>query len=295
MGWSLEGFHLAAVCYADDILLISSSKRHLETMLAEAINAFREAGLDVSTEKCHRTSHPTKPGSKLKFATDRVKWEPSLTFVGTIFNFGGNDGLALEHRLAQGIKVFHKWKQVLQCPHAAITCRVELCTTTVFAAVLWLSETWHLTQGQCSQLRSWGDRIIARVSRCRRGSSESIDEFWKRLHRTGRSWLQRAGGNLEFRRRSRLHRFAGHNARKEGDITAAALRTRSLAWWRFFQSTKALRHPKRFNAWRWEDQLEQVYGQSSSVFIDINVGWMAIAQDRQRWRHCEEAFANCSS
>ena len=35
----------------------------------------------------------------MKFARDRVKWDPSLTFVGTVLDLCGNDGLAMEHRL----------------------------------------------------------------------------------------------------------------------------------------------------------------------------------------------------
>jgi len=294
LGWSLDGFHLSVVFYADHILLVSSSKRHLEMMLTEAINAFRAVGLDVSTEKCHWTCYPAKPGSQIKFARDRVKWDPSLTFVGTVLDLCGNDGLAMEHRISQGTKVFHKWRRVLQCRHASARCRVQLGTKTFFAAVLWLAETWHLTQSQRSRLRSWGDRMIARVLRCQRRSSEGIDDFWKRLHRTGRFALQREGGSLDDRRRLRLHTFAGRIARTDGDVVASALRTRSLALWRFFQSTKFLRHPARLCAWRWEAQLTDFYGEVSSVFIDDPVGWMLAAQNRQTWKATEQRFSTFS-
>ena len=97
-----------------------------------------------------------KRKEKLRFGDDRVGWEPSLTFVGTVLDFNGNDGFAMEHRLTQGMKVFHKWKSVLQCHAAPVEARLQLLKKTVFMTVLWLSETWHLTMAQRQKLGSWG-------------------------------------------------------------------------------------------------------------------------------------------
>ena len=73
-------------------------------------------------------------------------------------------------------------------------------------------------------------------------------------------------------------------------LVASALRTRCLAWWRFYQEKRLRQHPGRFKVWRWESQLERVYGQVSSPFFDDNVGWMEHAQDRRRWRALSSNF-----
>ena len=52
MGWLFDGLFLSCVCYADDIILVASSKKDLEKMLADVLLAFQEVGLEVSFPKC---------------------------------------------------------------------------------------------------------------------------------------------------------------------------------------------------------------------------------------------------
>ena len=290
-GWSFSGFSLSAVSYADDILLLSTSKRDLQLMISEVIQAFLDVGLEVGTDKCHWSSCPAKRKEKLRFGEDKVVWEPTLTFVGTIVDLCGSDVAAMEHRLAQATKVFHKWKPMLTCRSATLTQRLDLTVKTVFAAALWLSECWHLTKRQQRRLNSWGARIAAQVARIRRQADEDMALYWRRLFRTGHDLLAKHGGSLNSRRRQRLHGFAGHLARMEDGVVHDALRTRSLGWWRYFQNHHLIRHPAPFRAWRWESQLTEFYGEIPTLFLDENVGWMALAQSRRDWKANEEKFA----
>ena len=166
-----------------------------------------------------------------------------------------------------------------------------LLTKTVFMTVLWLSETWHLTMAQRQKLSSWGARLAGRTMCLRPKQTDERGEFWRRMHRTGHEQLAKMGGGLDTERRRKLHAFAGHAARRNGGLVSESLRTRSLAWWRHVQQSNLVKHQKRFNAWRWEAQLEAFYGEASSVFVDEPVGWMAAAQDRHSWKSREDAFA----
>ena len=288
--WCCDGFCLSALCYADDIILVSSSKKHLEKMVAQTLEAFADVGLAVSTEKCHWSSCPTKPQSRLKFGADRLCWEPTFTFVGSVIAFCGNDGPAINYRLAQATKVYFRWKDVLQCKSVCKRLRILLTIRTVFSALLWLSETWTPTAAQRKKLESWGARTIARVVRVNRYPDEDGIQHWRRLHRTGHAVLASYGG-IEVQRRRRLHGFAGHVARLPEGLLYTALRTRSLSWWRAFQSRRLVKHPRRFSPWRWEQQLENFFGVARSIFVDEDVGWRAFAQDRVRWRSCRDTFA----
>jgi hypothetical protein len=291
LGWRCDALYVTAICYADDVILVSRSKEGLEAMLDAGINAFDKVGLEVSTEKCHWTSYPPQRNNELRFGTDLVLWEPSMTFVGTIIQPGGNDNLAIMHRLSQATKVFHKWKPILQCPDASLKCRVELGIGTFLAALSWLCETWNPTKAQRKRLNSWGARMFSRVVRVRRHADEDSLDHWRRLHRRGHSILAQFGGSIDFRRRQQLHSFAGHTARADDGLPSVALRTRSLAWWRHFQQSGAFVHPARFRAWRWEQQLVSYYGEAKSLFIDEDVGWLAKAQQRGSWRSHRDVFA----
>jgi hypothetical protein len=162
---------------------------------------------------------------------------------------------------------------------------------TVFFALLWLCETWHPTLLQLQRMESWGARLLARVSHCRRDSTEDIADFWRRMHRTGHFLLHAFGGPLCYRFRVSLHRFAGHTALSIHSTMIEALRTRCLAWWRYQQARGLCKHPRRFHAWRWESQVVDFFGEAESADTLFDVGWMFLAQDREAWKATEHDFA----
>ena len=128
---------------------------------------------------------------------------------------------------------------------------------------------------------------MAREVGTKRSPMEDVGGYWRRLHRKGHACLRTVGGSVTKRRRKRLHRYAGH----------LALRTRSLAWWRFrqrrFVSKHCGLHPKRFSALsRWEAQLTATHGEAETADVELNVGWLALASDRLGWKGREDAFAN---
>ena len=217
-GWSFSGLSVSAVCYADDIMLPSTSNKDLQLMISEVIQTFSTVGLEVGTDTCHWSSSTSKRKEKLRFGEDRVNWESTLTFVGTILDLCGSDASAMEHRIVQGTKVFHKWKPMLTCRSATLAKRLDLIAKTVFAAALWLRECWHLTKRQQKRLNSWGARIVAQVAGIRRKTDEDMADFWRRLFRTGHELFCNHGGSMNVRRKRRLHGFAGHLARMSEGI-----------------------------------------------------------------------------
>ena len=295
-GWKLDDFWLPCVCFADDILLISSSKRDLERMLAEVVEAFLATGLGVSPHKCHWTSRPKADGENILISGEAVAWEQDLIFVGSKLVLSGNDGAAMEHRQAQGSKAFYKWRPFLQCRHVSLRRRFGLLTSTAFSTTLWLCQTWLPTKAQEKHLNSWGARLVARMACVQRSPLEDLGQYWRRMHRFGHQLMQRNGGSMSYRRRMLLHGFAKHLARSTGTVLATSLRTRCLPWWRFHQETqKGERyglHPRRFKTWRWESQLEAYYGESSCANVGDTVGWMLRAQGRDAWRAGAVAFAS---
>ena len=122
---------------------------------------------------------------------------------------------------------------------------------------------------------------------------EELGQYWRRLHRFGHGLLQLNGGGLGVRRLKALHGYAGHLARSAGTI-GTALRTRCLSWWRFQQEAhKGERyglHPRRFKAWRWEQQLVDGYGTVEQPNIFINDGWLEAAADRTSWKASRRNF-----
>ena len=72
-GWGMDGVCLFVIWYADDILVLARSKKMLEDMLADVVEAFMSVGLTVGAPKTHWTSTPLCPGSVLSVGGHEVQ------------------------------------------------------------------------------------------------------------------------------------------------------------------------------------------------------------------------------
>ena len=173
----------------------------------------------------------------------------------------GNDAKAADHRMAQGEKVYGRWRPLLSCKWIPKMRRAALATRAVFPAALWLAETWNIQSGVQARLSSWGARILARAFGVRPVVDEGMGDHWRRRHRIGHSIARKLGGGLGERRLAALHSWAGHLARAT-DPLKTALRTRCLSWWRCFQHSGLPLHSGRFGRpSRWEAQITQMCGE----------------------------------
>ena len=292
-GWHMDSWWLAAICYADDVLLVSSTKDDLINVLEELVAAFAHVGLSVGMQKTHWSSYPPEPNGTLNALGHTLSWEPTLLFVGHILDLVGRSHAAVDHRMAQATKALGRWKPILRSKLVTPFRKIWLVSTAVFSSFLWLAETWHPTTATISHYQSWGARTLARAYGCRRRHDDSGVDFWTRLHRLGHRLYNTVQSTLDQRRRINLHRWAGHLARSENPILKLSLRTRCLSWWRFSQLPHVPLHGRRFGKpWRWEAQLEAHYGEASCDNPEaIDCGWMATAADRCTWKAKEAAFA----
>ena len=119
-GWFFCEYWLASLRYADDILVFSENKDDVAKMLGELIDAFAKVDLDISVDKCVWSSYPPEKQGILTVGGFELKWVNSMTFVGTVINFSGNDGEAILHRLAQAAKSLGAWRQFLRSPRVAL-------------------------------------------------------------------------------------------------------------------------------------------------------------------------------
>ena len=58
LAWRLDDFALAAICYADDVMLFAVSMSAAEIMATEVIAKLKEVGLSIGAQKTHWTSYP---------------------------------------------------------------------------------------------------------------------------------------------------------------------------------------------------------------------------------------------
>ena len=82
LAWRLDDFALAAICYADDVVLVAVSMSAAEIMVTEVIAKLKEVGLSVGTQKTHWTSYPKMMDKSIMVDGLAVLWEEVLEFCG---------------------------------------------------------------------------------------------------------------------------------------------------------------------------------------------------------------------
>ena len=113
LAWRQDDFVLAAICFADDVVLVAASVAAAEMMVAEVIAKLKDVGLNVGAQRTHWTSQPKMVDKSIMVDGLAVLWEEVLKFVGSKVCLGGNARRAIAHRTAQANKCLAKWILVL--------------------------------------------------------------------------------------------------------------------------------------------------------------------------------------
>ena len=263
LAWRLDDFTLAAICHADDVVLIAVSVSAAETMVSEVIEKLKEVGLTVGAQKTHWTSFPKMMDKNITVDGSAVVWEEVLEFVGSMVCLDGNARHAI-HRTAQANKCRAKWKLVLNSPWLPRLPRLNIVKTTMWQAFLWSSSVWTTVKAQRDKIASWSARMVANVVGVKKPPGMELGQWWRLWHRTGHRWIEKCNMNVLMAIRDRMLSWAGHVARMDyKEICAKALRCRGLQWWRWRQQNwKEVErdkwsgpHPQRFKIYRWEDMV----------------------------------------
>ena len=242
LAWRLDDFTLAAICYADDVVLIAVSVSAAETMVSEVIEKLIEVGLTVGAQKTHWTSFPNMMDKNITVDGSAVVWEDVLEFVGSMVCLGGNARHVISHRTAQANKCRAKWKIVLSSPWHPRLLRLNIVKTTMWQAFLWSSSVWTTVKAQRDKIASWSARMVANVIRVKRPPGMELGQWWRLWHRTGHRWIEKCNMNVLVAIRDRMLSWAGHVARLDYEEICAkalrcakAMRCRGLQWWRWRQ------------------------------------------------------------
>ena len=126
LAWRLDDFVLAAICYADDVVLTAASVAAAEVMVPEVIAKLKEMGLTVVAGKTHWTSYPKMMDASILVDGFAVLLEEVLEF-GSKVCLDGNVRRAIARRSAQANKCLAKWGTGLSSSWLPRKFRFEHC------------------------------------------------------------------------------------------------------------------------------------------------------------------------
>ena len=179
MAWRLDDFTLAAICYADDVVLIAVSVSAAETMVSEAIEKLKEVGLTVGAQKTHWTSFPKMMYKNITVDGSAVVWEEVLEFVGSMVCLDGNARHAIAHRTAQANKCRAYMETCVEFPMAPQIVAAEHRKDYDVAGFLLELECLDDVQGtERDKIASWSARMVANVVGVKRPPGMELGQWW---------------------------------------------------------------------------------------------------------------------
>ena len=221
----LDDFALAAICKADDVVLVAVSMSAAETRVTEVFAKLKEVGVSVGAQKTHWTSYLKMMDRSITVDGSAVVWEEVLEFVGSKVWLDGNAKHAIAHRSAPANKCMAKWRPVLKSSWLSRLLRLNIEKTTMWQAFLWRSSVWTTVKAQRDKIASWSARMVANVVGVKKPPGMELGQWWRLWHRTGHRWIEKCNMNVLVAIRDRMLCWAGHVARMDyKEICAKALR-----------------------------------------------------------------------
>lgn len=286
MGVQVPGHaRLMLLTYSDDVYLIARTAEQLARQLQDTETSLARASLQLQPTKSSYLAVGPAP-DRISYASgggrvsiDRAQ---TMTCMGIPLQGRGTGRACL---LAMRCKVQRAFFAVMSTLRGTVLrprWRLRLIMPLLQQVFRWFASLSPWTPSQLREVDAFQNRLAARILNPRRRPEEDGITHWRRRHRQSAAVLT----EMRFPRwgllalQSRLS-FGGHLSRlPPGRLANAVLFYHSLSDWRLRQSTIAagdasLRHPGRYNAWRWELAFERCAGTAA---------WHALAAHREAWR-----------
>ena len=280
--------------FADDTVLLASSRKALIQMIKETIDALEEHGLALNLEKCKVQTN--KPRTRLKPLAigsgliPMVRASDGFPVLGTIFTLIGRTSAELCARASAAWGKFHQLWPLLGRRDSDVTKRLRLFDMCVGQTALWCNGSWVLTLEEKRRLASTQNYMLRRIAGPNRAPEELWIDWVKRSTRVARKiaigCCIRAWPHAHILRK---WSWAGHVARMETNrLSYRATAWRDAKWAAediaLFGPSLSTRRAGRQHWFRWEDDLLKYAEQCGWQ------DWKSIAANRNDWQAHAELF-----
>ena len=183
--------------FADDILLVATSKRDIARMIGDVDREASKFGLKMHAGKTkvltndttYRLSSVSCAGKDVQILQEGE----SEKYLGRKLSIDEYHNTELENRLASGWAAFFKLKGALCNRIVPLKDRISLFESSVTPCVLYACGTWTMTASREHKLRCARRRMLRWMIKPRRDDSEDWPEYIKRATHTCEDLAERHG------------------------------------------------------------------------------------------------------
>ena len=144
--------------FADDIVLCSTRRDHIDRKLEEWRRAVEERGLKISRRKTEYLGYNEHQDTGIHLQGDTVKRVKTFTYMGSTLAEDGELDAEVTHRVQSGWK---NWKTVsgVLCDRR-MNVKTKVYRTVVRPALMYGAETWVLKEAQEKKLEVAETRML---------------------------------------------------------------------------------------------------------------------------------------
>jgi len=148
--------------FADDVLLIATSREHLQSMLEDLVRFTEEVGLEMHMGKTKilTSECTTTDADRPRFMTVRqqnieiMPVDGSTMYLGRLLSIQNPHDVEIAHRLKRAWAKFMSYKKELCGKHYPLRDRLKLFNATVTPTVLYGCGCWTMTKEREKKLRT---------------------------------------------------------------------------------------------------------------------------------------------
>ena len=153
--------------FADDIALLSSTMKQLQTKTTKLANNATKVGLKLNARKCRVMKANSKSEDKLKIGNNELEEVDSFTYLGANVTNDGGGTADMKKRIALANMQMKKLANIWNANDINRKTKVSLFKSLVLSVLLYGCETWKMTLGEERKLNSFQNKCLRRILKIR--------------------------------------------------------------------------------------------------------------------------------
>ena len=198
---------LEDIDFADDLVLLSSTKTHIQKKV-DRLNKHSEAiGMKTSIKKTKLMRYNAKDQTPVSIDGKDVEDVDSFTYLGAIVNKTGGAEQDITARVGKARPSFNKLTKVGKSSQYSMRTKTRIFNSNVLTVLLYGSETWHMTKRDEDKLDSFQHKCLRKI----------LKIYWP-MKATNEEVRKRTGSErLSTQIRTRRWTWIGHVLRMKPD------------------------------------------------------------------------------
>jgi len=191
--WKFNKF-LEDLDFADDLALISSSGRHIQTKVSNLGRYAKMTGLRINTAKTMMMSWNNPAGRQVQVNGEELETVSKFVYLGGTVTQEGGSAEDIKSRLGKARAAFSKLRNIWKSSQLKLRTKLKIFKSNVVAVLLYGCETWRMTKLDATKLDVFLHKSLRRIMKIYWPMKTSNEEIRNRIGLTSAPSVSKSSG-----------------------------------------------------------------------------------------------------